>query len=489
MASGLATLLGRLAGHARALDDTHSLDEFQRQAADVCGGCELTLQQLASARAALRATTPATWEGVADSGVVLGDVVKCAPGAGRGGGHGRGRACARGPRTARVRAARRAAQQGARTARRPRWSCPPRAHGPLTALAAAAAPPQDAQCADALRQGPAADHGGGALQLAAARPRVAGAWSGRRRGSGPRAPLPSAAAAVEVAFAAGTRAGAAYAPARCISNRRGGESSVCSADIVCRARCLGVIKPLLPPHNPCHSPQAHSILDGLTFSGFMQRVKDAACGVSRSAVALELQDDGEAGPSSGAPAPAAPADAPDDDTAACLGFEAVANLAAALGAVGLRSCDDVRQICAEALPELASGARTGKATAATRAAGLTPGEPGAGRGERRGGTSLLLRLHPQVSTAALPLERPPTRGRTLAASPLPAGNTRDAAYEAMSALLDPRHGSVHDIAAALFPRLSPILLGAAAPSGGRRGAADAAAARSAACTFVCDALG
>lgn len=73
------------------------------------------------------------------------------------------------------------------------------------------------------------------------------------------------------------------------------------------------------------------------------------------------------------------------------------------------------------------------------------------------------------------------------------GSIRDAAYETMAALLDPRHGSMHDIAAALLPRLSPILLGTAPGTGGggsgRKGAADAAALRNAACTFVCDALG
>ena len=61
----------------------------------------------------------------------------------------------------------------------------------------------------------------------------------------------------------------------------------------------------------------------------------------------------------------------------------------------------------------------------------------------------------------------------------------------MTALVDPRHGSVHDIAAALFPRLSPIMLGTAVVtggSGGRKGTADATAVRTAACTFVCDVL-
>jgi hypothetical protein len=72
----LPALLGRLAASARQLNETHSLEEFQRQAAEVCGACELTVQQLARARAALLSTTPAAWEAVADEGVVLTDVVK-----------------------------------------------------------------------------------------------------------------------------------------------------------------------------------------------------------------------------------------------------------------------------------------------------------------------------------------------------------------------------------------------------------------------------
>jgi hypothetical protein len=60
----------------------------------------------------------------------------------------------------------------------------------------------------------------------------------------------------------------------------------------------------------------------------------------------------------------------------------------------------------------------------------------------------------------------------------------------MAALLNPRHGSAHETAASLFPRLSNVMLGAApAAGGGRKGAADASAIRTAACTFVCEALG
>lgn len=74
----LQELLGRLAGASRQLEDTHSLEEFQRQADEVCTACELTLQQLASARAVLRATTPEAWQALADSDVALPDVLKCA---------------------------------------------------------------------------------------------------------------------------------------------------------------------------------------------------------------------------------------------------------------------------------------------------------------------------------------------------------------------------------------------------------------------------
>ncbi|GBF90548.1 hypothetical protein Rsub_03119 [Raphidocelis subcapitata] len=286
--ASLADLLGRLAEHSRGIDDSLQLDEFQRQAAEVCASCDLSLQQLAAARTALRATTPATWEALGDAGVVLSEAVKT-----------------------------------------------------LNAL---------------MRFGK------------------------------------------------------------------------CSQPTIAAVLYSWLLR---APGSP-----AHSILDGLTFSGFMQRVKDACCPHAAARLALG------GGPEEDAAAAAAAAAAADDDVSACLAFEAVSNLAAALGGVGLRSCDDVRQICAEVLPELAAAARGAKATAATRAAGLAPGCP------------------------------------------------REAAYDAMAALLDPRHGSVHEVAAALFPRLSAILLGVATPGGGgRKGAADATAVRGAACTFVCEALG
>jgi hypothetical protein len=72
----LVDLLGRLAEHAKQLDNTHQLDEYQRQACEVCSSCDLTLQQLASARSALKCTTPETWEALGDAGVALPDVVK-----------------------------------------------------------------------------------------------------------------------------------------------------------------------------------------------------------------------------------------------------------------------------------------------------------------------------------------------------------------------------------------------------------------------------
>jgi hypothetical protein len=74
----LRELLGRLGAHAAQLDDTHQLEDFQRQAAEVCGSCELSLAHLKDARAALRDTTPADWELLAEAGVVLTDAVKCA---------------------------------------------------------------------------------------------------------------------------------------------------------------------------------------------------------------------------------------------------------------------------------------------------------------------------------------------------------------------------------------------------------------------------
>jgi hypothetical protein len=74
--NSLPDLLGRLAEHSRGLDDPVQLDEFQRQAAEVCAACELSLQQLAAARTALRATTPATWAALGDAGVTLPEAVK-----------------------------------------------------------------------------------------------------------------------------------------------------------------------------------------------------------------------------------------------------------------------------------------------------------------------------------------------------------------------------------------------------------------------------
>ena len=75
----LSELLSGLAEHARQLDDTHSLEEFQQQAQAACNGCDLSLEQLASARAALKATTVQAWEALADEGVVLTDVIKWVP--------------------------------------------------------------------------------------------------------------------------------------------------------------------------------------------------------------------------------------------------------------------------------------------------------------------------------------------------------------------------------------------------------------------------
>lgn len=124
-------------------------------------------------------------------------------------------------------------------------------------------------------------------------------------------------------------------------------------------------------------------MDGLTFSGFMQRVKDACCGkdAAPKAGAAAAGGGDDAGEDDGPGASTKDAGAAGgDDTAACLAFECVENLAAALKAVGLRSNEDVRQLCAEVLPDLAACARVVKAGAAGRVAGLASG--GAGRAPR-----------------------------------------------------------------------------------------------------------
>ena len=144
---------------------------------------------------------------------------------------------------------------------------------------------------------------------------------------------------------------------------------------------------------------AHSVLDALTFSAFAQRVKDAALGGGRA----------DGAPDAGGEPAAAPAKGDkDEDVLACLAHEAVANLAAALAGVGLRSLGDVRALAAEALPELAAGARAGKATAATRAAGVAPGARRAGGGAGR---------LPPAPRAAAPLRWPPARRPQAARAP------------------------------------------------------------------------
>jgi hypothetical protein len=112
-------------------------------------------------------------------------------------------------------------------------------------------------------------------------------------------------------------------------------------------------------------------MDGLNFSGFMQRIKDACCGAAASASKGGAAGADAASQEEGGGASAARDTA--DETAVCLAFEAVANLAALLGSVGVRSCEDVRQLCAEVLPELAACSRVAKATAAGRAVGLSSG--------------------------------------------------------------------------------------------------------------------
>lgn len=129
-------------------------------------------------------------------------------------------------------------------------------------------------------------------------------------------------------------------------------------------------------------------MDGLNFSGFLQRVKDTCCAspgaakqqaAAAAAAAADAADqDDEDGGGSAASAAAGPSSGlggagAADDAAFCLAFEAVTNLAVALEAVGLRSCPDVLQICAEILPELAACSRAAKLTPAMRSAGLVSG--------------------------------------------------------------------------------------------------------------------
>lgn len=67
---------------------------------------------------------------------------------------------------------------------------------------------------------------------------------------------------------------------------------------------------------------------------------------------------------------------------------------------------------------------------------------------------------------------------------VPAGSISSAAYALLEALFSPRHGNMEDMAAVLLPRLTPLMVGAAMPAAGKRSAAEVAAARAAAVTFV-----
>jgi hypothetical protein len=69
-----------------------------------------------------------------------------------------------------------------------------------------------------------------------------------------------------------------------------------------------------------------------------------------------------------------------------------------------------------------------------------------------------------------------------------AGTIASAAYSLLSALFSPQHGSMPAMAAALLPRLTPLIVGTGSPALGKRTAADLAGDRSAALGFVTSAL-
>ncbi|KAF8073170.1 Ncapd3 [Scenedesmus sp. PABB004] len=201
----------------------------------------------------------------------------------------------------------------------------------------------------------------------------------------------------------------------------------------------------------------HVLLDTLTFSGCMQRVKESVFAVAaggkargakagqasqRGAAQADGDDDGEGSEEDEAPAPArgAAGSAADVELALCLCHETLTNLAAMASQTPLRGSQEVLQ------------------------AGL------------EGGTDL---------AASPKAAKPPGGSKSLGLS---AGSISAAAYALLDALFSPRHGDMQAMAAVLLPRLTPLMAGAALP-GGKRSAAEAGAARAAAVAFVRGAYG
>lgn len=67
----------------------------------------------------------------------------------------------------------------------------------------------------------------------------------------------------------------------------------------------------------------------------------------------------------------------------------------------------------------------------------------------------------------------------------PAGSISAAAYDVLKELFHSRHGCMQDIAAAVLPRLTPLMVGAVLQQG-KRTASEVAASRAAAVMFVRD---
>ncbi|WIA29655.1 hypothetical protein OEZ86_012141 [Tetradesmus obliquus] len=195
----------------------------------------------------------------------------------------------------------------------------------------------------------------------------------------------------------------------------------------------------------------HNMLDTLTFSGCLQRLKETAfasssakpgkgkAGASQQQSQAQQQDDDDDGDDEAAPAPAraaaVSASAADLELSLCLCVEALTNLAAMAQQVQLRGSQEVLQAALEGCSDLLCCSKTAKVPAGSKGLGLS------------------------------------------------AGSISAAAYCLLEGLFSPRHGSMEDMAAVVLPRLTPLMVGTVA-GGGKRTASESAAARTAAVTFV-----
>eukprot|EP00775_Hariotina_reticulata_P011091 gene11092-11246_t len=209
----------------------------------------------------------------------------------------------------------------------------------------------------------------------------------------------------------------------------------------------------------------HNMLDTLSFSGFLQRVKETIFAVpgsrtkgnSKRGNASQSQcqtqandadmdaDDADANSDEDAATQAsqpkggkkgAAIAATDPDVAMCLCFEALCNMAIAMQQTQLKSCHEVLQAGLEGCTELLSCSKVAKVPAGHNSQGLV------------------------------------------------AGSISAAAYALLEAMFSPRHGSMQEMAAVLLPRLTPLMTGTSAAAPGKRSAAEAGASRAAAAAFV-----